>query len=145
MVHDQYSAKEFDERQLLIRGQVFWHGLLVAVVLLVVNAVLQVNGVMWASGFAQNILIVLAIVAVVATEAILRGSFFGRRQNRWLVIAIFGIVGLAMIGLHTSGALETVGLPRSDHIAFIVAGVMFCCMTAVGISKELLERKAKED
>jgi len=34
---------------------------------------------------------------------------------------------------------------QSDHIAFIVAGVMFCCMTAVGIAKELFERRAKED
>jgi len=145
MTSEQPCAKQFDERQLLIRGQVFWHGLLVAVGLLVGNAFLQAVNVVWATGFTQNVFIVLATAAVVASEAILRGAFFRRRQNRWVMIAVYGVVGLSMIGLHTSGALKTVGLPRSDHVAYVVAGVLFCCIAAAGLFKELAERHTPDE
>ena len=145
MATEQFGVTQFDERQLLIRGQVFWHGLLVAVVLLVVNALLQANDVAWASGYAQNIFIVLVTAAVVATEAILRGAFFGRRQNRWFVIGIFGVVGLAIVIVHASASFDTTGVFKSDHIVFLIAGVMFLCITVAGITKELIERHTRDE
>jgi len=144
MSSERLDKTEFDERQVLIRGQVFWHGLLVAVGLLLVNAMLQASSITWASGFAQNIFIILATAAVVATEAIMRGAFFGRRQNHWVLIWMFGAVGLAMVSLHTRAVFQTIGIPRADHVVFVVAGVLFCCIAIFGVAKEMVERRDRD-
>jgi len=69
-------AKQFDERQLRIRGQIFFHGFLVALALLLINAFLQDNAIVWANAFDQNIMIIMVTVMTVSIEAILRGAFF---------------------------------------------------------------------
>jgi len=140
----QPRATQFDERQVAIRGQVFWHGLLVAMGLLVVAACLQAGGVVWASGFTQNVLIILVVATVVATEAMLRDAFFARHQSHWLMIGLYGVTGLALIATNTSGALAAVGLARSDHVVFIVSGVLWCCIAVVGIVKEVAEAARRQ-
>ena len=49
-----------DERQLLQRGNVFQHTLILLVVLLIANAFLKEEGIVWAEGMWENILIVWA-------------------------------------------------------------------------------------
>ena len=140
-----FSEKQFDERQLGLQGRVYWHGLLVAMVLVLVNAFLQAAGVVWADGFTQNIFILLITGAVVATEAILRDVFFGRRQNHWAMIIIYGVVGLLIVGVHASAAFQTTGIDRADHIVLTIAGVAFVCIAAAGMAKELTNRRMVDD
>ena len=133
---------EYDERQLVIRGQVFKHGLYVAVGLLGITAMLQASDVVWASGFAQNCFIITATAAVVIIEAIMRGAYFGRGDHHWLTTATSFVVGLGFIAMHTVRALKPASMSASDHVVFIVAGALFCCIAAVGIVKMLVDRRA---
>jgi len=142
---EQLHVQQFDERQLGLQGRVYWHGLLVAMVLVLVNAFLQAAGVAWADGFTQNIFILLITGAVVATEAIIRDVFFGRRQNHWAMIIIYGVVGLLIVGVHVAAAFQTTGIDRADHIVLTIAGVAFVCIAAAGITKELTNRRIVDD
>ena len=60
------EKKKFDERQLQIRGDIFKHGFLAAGTLMLFNAFLQGEGIEWANGFQQNILMLIFIVTVVS-------------------------------------------------------------------------------
>ena len=131
----------WDERQLAIRGQVYWHALAVAIALLVVNALLQVGGVVWASGYAQNLFIVFVVAAVFAIEAIWRDAFFGRRQRHWAMIWIYGITGVLLISVHIWASTDTTGIYRSDHIVFVATGVSFIAIAIIGAAKELARRR----
>ena len=91
------KTEQFDERQTQIRGNVFFRGLLFAMGLVLINAFLQDNGVIWASGFYQNILVFLATTMFVSIEAILRGVFFRHRQTHWPMIGLYGVGGIVII------------------------------------------------
>ena len=147
MMATEQLAQQFDERQVAIRGQVFWHGLLVAVGLLLVNAFLAVGNVAWASGFAQNLFMVLVTATVVATEAILRGAFFGRRQRgRVMAIMVTLIVGgFVIVAVHIVNALETVKLARTDHVVYTIVGMLVVFVGVAGLVRELADRRYRDE
>ncbi|MCL2783253.1 MAG: hypothetical protein FWD80_04685, partial [Propionibacteriaceae bacterium] len=98
MTTKQFGAGQFDERQLLIRSQVLLHGLFVVLGLLLVNAFLAAANISWANGFTQNLGILFVTSAVVASESMFRGVFFGRRNgSHWPMILVYGIWGLTLI------------------------------------------------
>jgi hypothetical protein len=80
------KGKEFDERQLLIRGKVFFHGFMALTILLLINAWLQSFGILWASGFQQHVVILMIAVTVTSVEAILRGAYFVSEWHRKVVV-----------------------------------------------------------
>ena len=141
--------KQFDERQLQIRGQIFFHGLLVILVMMLINGFLQANTIAWANGFDQNILIIIATVMVVSIEAILRGAFFGQRQTHWPMIGIYGICAAVIVVFYAvrfiQGAsfLEDGGL--SNYGANFTMGFMLAITTIIGICKELSDRHEKPE
>lgn len=59
---------ELDERQLLQRGDVFQHGILLFFALLMVNAFLKEEGIVWAEGMWENLLIIWAVIALCLGE-----------------------------------------------------------------------------
>jgi len=138
------NSKKFDERQLWIRGRIAFHGLLLALILVLANGFLQARMIVWASGFDQSLLIVIATVVAVSIEAMLRGVFFGKLRNRWLVIIIYGVCAIVIIALYGTffrqGAafLEDGGL--SIYGANFLTGVMLAIATIVGVGKELSEK-----
>jgi len=143
------KTEQFDERQTQIRGNVFFRGLLFAMGLVLINAFLQDNGVIWASGFYQNILVFLATTMFVSIEAILRGVFFRHRQTHWPMIGLYGVGGIVIIVYElvkfSQGAvlIENGGL--STKGATFVAGLMFAIAAIVGVSKELSEKRRKSE
>jgi hypothetical protein len=136
---------KFDERQLIIRGQAFLHGFITAIVLLLANAFLLRSGIVWASGFYQNILIMMLTLTVFSVEATLRGVYFGKGERRWMIVGIFLIVALVLwvMGiLHVyqgSITFENGGLTRYGS-SFIIA-TLFTIMAVTGIVKEIHERR----
>lgn len=138
---------EFDERQLHIRGEVFFHGFITALVLLLLNAFLHSVNVVWASGFHQNILVMMLISTITGIEAILRGAYFGRGKSRWMVIGVFGLLSLVLIVLNVQHIAQGEVLLESgmltDNGFSLALVIMFTSITIISIAKELIEKHEK--
>lgn len=91
-----------DERQLLLRGNVFQHVVIVLMVLLIGNGFLKDCGIIWAEGMWENILIFWAGAGVGMVEFILRDiTPAGSRQNLLYIFeGVCGTVLLVLGGTH---------------------------------------------
>jgi hypothetical protein len=140
---------QFDERQIQIRGQVFFHGLIMALALVLINGFLQANSITWANGFDQNLLIVIATVMVVSIEAILRDAFFEQQRMHWLMIGIYGVCAVTILifyairFLQGDSFMENGGL--SNYGSNFTTGLLLAIATIVGICKELSERRKRSE
>ena len=136
---------EFDERQLQIRGKVYFHGFVTALILLLLNAFLQDMGVVWASGYNQNFLIVMLTITVTGIESILRGAYFVRGKSRNMIIGLFAFLSLVLIAFNIKHlirgeALITGGVLTDNGFSLALA-IMFTLLTIVAIAKEIVERR----
>ena len=140
--------KHFDERQLLIRGEIFFHGLIAAFALLLINAFLVGSGIVWANGFQQNIIIIILTGMVVIVEAILRDAFFGMGQMRWPIIGTFGVVAIVLLVWGIGSALRGNALvgdgSLTDSGFLLVAAIMPVSVTVAGLVKEIAEKRNNE-
>ena len=139
----------FDERQLQIRGEVFFHGLLTVFALLLINAFLQGFDIVWASGFHQNIIIIIIAGMVVIVEAILRDAFFGMGHMRWPIIGTFGVVSVVLgAGVVTifvqSHPLVYDGM-LTNYGFLLIAAVMPVSVTLAGLVKEIIEKRSQDE
>lgn len=91
-----------DERQLLQRGNVFQHVVIVLMALLIGNGFLKDCGITWAEGMWENILIFWAGAGVGMVEFILRDiTPAGSRQNLLYIFeGVCGTVLLVLGGTH---------------------------------------------
>ena len=126
-----WSAKNFDERQLRVRGDVFLHGLVEALVLMAVLLAVPRG---WAPLGYLSMLAVMAVVMAVAAELIWRGAYFpmGPRGEQmhgyvWLTGWLFALMLVVMVvfgvtkgpGLVAGGALTYQG-------ALVLLYLMLC-------------------
>ena len=134
------KATKFDERQVLERGKVFFHGIIAAIILLLGNAVLQDSGKIWASGFIQNITILFAIITVITVEMVFRDVYFGYgKPNRELLMTlIFGICALIIFGfalkdLGSGEALIVNGTftEKGEHLPYAVLSLIIAVSLAI--------------
>ena len=138
-----------DERQLLLRGNVYKHSLIVFMALLLVDGFLKEEGIVWAQGMWGNILIFWAGMGVAMVEFILRDILpRSRRQNSlYIVLGICGLM-LAVLGsihifidhepLVENGALTTLGA------GLIQAAVMLgVCLLFIG--RQIYERRRRDE
>jgi hypothetical protein len=141
--------KQFDERQVQVRGQVFFHGFLVAMALLLLNAALQGSGIVWASPFNQNILIFVAIVTVVSIESILRSVYFGQHKRPWVIIGLFGsisvMLALSCVADLARGAAFIDGSGLSGKGSFLVFAMMFIAIDVAACIKTIKERRKDKE
>ena len=143
------KTRGFDERQLKIRGEIFFHGLMTALTLLLVNAFFLGMDVHWASGFQQNILIIIFTGMVLIVEAILRDAFFGMGQMRWPIIGAFGVVAMVLLvlglGHAFQGGLLAEGGRLTEYGFYLVYAVMPISVTVAGVIKEVTEKYKKNE
>ena len=136
---------DFDERQMQIRGQVFFHGFILALVLLLINAVLQSNGVVWASGFHQNVILMVLISTVAALEAIIRGVYFGNGKTRWTILGTFGLLSIFLWVLNIQHIIQGSSVFEDRALTsngFSVAlAIMFSLTTVVGLIVEIRDKR----
>jgi hypothetical protein len=133
------EQEEFDERQLQIRKNIFKHGFLVAIGALLLNAFLNDRGIVWASGFHQNIFILVLIITTVSVEFHIRNVYFGRGIPR---VPILGILGICVVVLAILSGIHFV-----EGAAFITNGsltdegtsVILCAMFSVDISCGIIQ------
>ena len=140
--------KHFDERQLQIRGEIFFHGLVTALALLLINAFLLGSEIVWANGFQQNIIIIVLIGMVIFVEAILRDAFFGMGQMRWPIIGTFGIISIVLVAwgvgsmMRGNALFGDAGLTDSGFM--LVTATMPVSVTIAGLIKEIAEKCNKD-
>ena len=141
------TKKYFDERQLQIRGQIFFHGLAVSLALLLINAFLLGNDIIWATGFQQNILMVVVIGTVVIIEAIMRDAFFGMGQMRWPIIVAFGAISIVLLFLGVRSIIQGMALIEdgglTDNGFLLFSSSMPVSITVSGVVKEIMEKRKK--
>lgn len=138
-----------DERQLLLRGNVYKHSLIVFMALLLIDGFLKEEGIVWAQGMWGNLLIFWAGTGVAMVEFILRDILPRSPRQNFLYIAL-GLCGLvlAVLGsirifaehepLTEGGALNTLGA------GLIQAAVMLAvCLLFIG--KQIYDRRRKDE
>ena len=136
--------KYFDERQLKIRGEVFFHGLIAALALLLINALLNALDIVWASGFHQNIVMLGIVVMVVIIEAILRDVFFGMGQLTWPIIGAY-VVGAAVFiysfvtSFMLGNTLVYDGMLTNHGLMGLVM-IMYAFIAVAGLVKVIIEK-----
>jgi len=132
---------DFDERQMQIRGQVFFHGFILALVLLLLNAVLQSNGVVWASGFHQNVILMVLISTITALEAIIRDVYLGNGKTRWITLGVFGLLSVFLWVLNIQHILKGSVILEDRALTSngfsVVLAIMFSLTTVIGVIVEI--------
>ncbi len=139
-----FGEFELDERQLLLRGDVYKHMLILVLALLLCNGFLKEEGIVWAQGMWENILIFWAGATLGIGEMILRDiTPRGSRQN--ILYIFFGICGgvLLILGsihifaegqaLLENGALTSLG-------AGLISGLCMAAVFLLFLGKRLAAR-----
>jgi hypothetical protein len=138
---------EFDERQLKIRGDIFKHGFYTACALMLLNAFLQGEGIGWANGFHQNILMLILASTIVSVEFHLRDVFFGKGGRRITFIAIFGFCSVLLLVLSVfhgvQGERFVADYRLTDNGFHIVGGIMFFANTICALVQLFREKQAE--
>ena len=141
--------ESFDERQLQIRGDIFKHGFLTAGALVLFNAFLQGEGIGWANGFQQNILILVLAVTVVSVEFHLRGVYFGKTGRREAFIAIFGLCSVFLLALPIIHFTQGEGFVSvsilSDNGFYFIGGILFAINTICALIQLFREKQSERD
>jgi hypothetical protein len=139
------KTNHFDERQIQIRGQVFCHGFVAALALILFNSFLQDNGILWAEPFAQNLIIAMAAITVVSIEFIMRGVYFGLQKKPLVQMVVFGILSVILAGFTVKNLAQGVAFAENHALtengATLVVGGMFIAITLIALMRVLIERK----
>ena len=84
---------DFDERQLLQRGNVFKHGIILFFLLVAANAFLKEEGVTWAEGMWENLLIIWAVLGLCLGEFAVK-EIFPIGGGMTVIYLVEGLCGL---------------------------------------------------
>lgn len=89
-----------DERMLWIRGNVFKHSFIAALVLIGANAVVQDVYGHWADPWNENLLILVTLVVTTSLEMIIRGVYVtSPPATQRTAVILMGVCGLVLLGL----------------------------------------------
>jgi hypothetical protein len=139
------EKEKFDERQLQIRGDIFKHGFLIVGALMLLNAFLQGEGIEWANGFQQNVLMFILASTVVSIEFHLRGVYFGKGGRQKAFIVIFGFCSVFLLVLsvihYVQGEKFVADYRLTDNRFSIVCGIMFLLNTICAIFQLFREKQ----
>ncbi|MDR1992576.1 MAG: hypothetical protein LBQ98_03625 [Nitrososphaerota archaeon] len=133
------EKKEFDERQIEIRKNIFKHGFLITLIALLLNAFLNDQGIVWASVFYQNILIFVLSITIVSIEFHMHDVYFGRGISRAPILGIMGfcVIVLAVLsGIHFANGAAFVA---NGELTSDGAGVIFCVLFLVSVTCGIIQ------
>jgi NAD/NADP transhydrogenase beta subunit len=89
------NKKEYDERQLKIRGDVFQRGFIIAFLLLMANALLHTFEITWATPVQESLITAMVLMTIVIAELIIRGVYFGKSDSRTMITVLAFLSGAA--------------------------------------------------
>ncbi|HBU11792.1 MAG TPA: hypothetical protein DEB31_03425 [Clostridiales bacterium] len=140
------SSDKFDERQLQIRGNIFKHGVFTAIGLLLANAFLQKAGILWASGFHQNILLLMLTVTVISVAFHVRGVYFAENgTQRRMFLSVFTVAALMLsvssVVFIIDGDTLIAGGMLTDTGFFLVLAILFWVNLICGFACAAIEKR----
>lgn len=140
---------DFDERQLYIRGNIFKHMTITFAVLLLCNAFLMSNGIVWANAFYSNVIIVLIVTAIGSNEMIFREVYVSKNGGQNILIGLIGIV--SCIGIiynirKISQGSQIISMHRlTDYGGSLVIQLLLFCIFVGYMIKFVLKKHEKQE
>lgn len=134
------NCKNLDERQLLQRGNVFQHTMILLFILLLADGFLREEGIVFAEGMCPNLLILWVSFTLCFCEFIVREiSPLGSAMS--VFYTFLGIAGAFMAGrslfcVLTGDELFAVGVTLTHCGAFILEGGMMLLIFLVFLGKK---------
>lgn len=140
---------DLDERQLLLRGNVYQHSLALVFALLLFNGFLKDEGIVWAQGMWENILIFWAGAGLGMVEFILR-DINPRSRRMDMLYIMLGICGMMMLAMGSfnvfvehravteDGALNAIG-------AGMISAVVMCGELLLFLGKRIYDKRSKDE
>lgn len=141
---------ELDERQLLQRGDVFQHGILLFFALVMANAFLKEEGVIWADGMWENLLIIWAVIALCLGEYAVK-EIYPIGGGMTVIYVIEGLCGafLLVMGIAEGimGDALVMGHTLTRTGAQVIQGALMVLLLLVFCGKKVYNHRkgAKED
>lgn len=141
---------DLDERQLLQRGDVYKHGIILFFVLLLVNAFLKEQGITWAEGMWENILIIWAVIALCLGEFAIKDIYpmGGGMAVMYIVEGVCGafllVMGLIEVAMGwESPLIDAYTLSRTS--CQMIEGACMAAVLLVFCGKKLYNRKRRDE
>ncbi|MDR3224720.1 MAG: DUF799 domain-containing protein [Clostridiales Family XIII bacterium] len=140
--------QKFDERQLWIRGNVFQHAFFAQVLLLLLNALITSNGVVWADNFYMNLILLFVPVVICSLELIFRDVYIQTKIRRAIIIGIFSAGALfgaipRLVDLSKGESLWASGKLTHNGGGFVVS-LLFAIIAGSLIIKTVMDKYAEQ-
>lgn len=139
---------DLDERQLLQRGNVFQHGLILFFALVMVNALLKEEGITWAEGMWENMLILWAVIGLCLGEFAVKEIYpIGGGMN--VIYILEGLCGAFLLAMGIAegvmGDALVTGHALTRTGAQIIQGAVMVALLLVFCGKKLYNRKRRDE
>ena len=138
--------KEYDERQLKIRGDIYQRGFIIALVLVSINGALAEFDVRWASPFWSTLIVMMLAVDITVVEMILRDAYIGvrSRYSATYLMVTDGLCAAAVIGLNLAIVLTAKEPFAKDGILSLTGAQLIFWGLQAAIPLALLGKKIAE-
>ena len=140
---------QLDERQLLQRGNVFQHGLILFFVLLLTNAFLKEEEIVWAAGMGDNNLNGWSVIALCMGDFAVREIYpMGGGMN--VIYIVEGIAGVFLAAVSLFELLAGREPFAVDHTltesgARLLQGAMMVLLLLVFVGKKVSDRGRRDE
>lgn len=96
------ANKEYDERQLKIRGNIYQRGFIMMAMATLANSALLEFGLRWANPFWANLTILMLVMTATTVEMIVRDAYIGVRSqfSANTLIVLFGLIAALNMGIN---------------------------------------------
>lgn len=123
------KTKNLDELQIIKRGNVFKHGLFIALGLLLINSALYAYGVEWApDGFAELTIVIVTIVFC-SIEFIYHDIYPLKIERQKYVIYLTGIYGIVSIAISVYDLIRSKnGIILNGRITESALSIIYGCL-----------------
>ena len=142
------NNKKFDERQIYIRGKVFYHIYIILAVLLLLNAFLISSDIVWADGFYSSIIILMTATAIGSVEAIIRDAYFVKPTGHVIsvIVILCGIMLIiaTVVQIVDGDALLSNGQLTQEGFSLIMS-ILFFTIGGSGIIKSIYDKFTKSE
>lgn len=138
---------DLDERQLLQRGNVFQHGILLFFALVLANGFLKEEGIIWAEGMWENLLIVWAVITLCLGEFAVK-EIFSIGGGMGVIYIMEGICGAFLLAMGIAegvmGDAVVIGHTLTRTGAQIIQGALMVLLLLVFCGKKVYNHRKGE-
>lgn len=140
---------KLDERQIKIRGDIFRHGFIFTLVLLLGNAFLAYKKVIWAETIWQNVIIAMLPATVCIIEKILKDIITEERNAFRRLPYMFGVVSVAgfvfAIIEKADGQSAVANGTLTELGVYIILNSLFALIFVAFIAKTIYSRRQQKE